>query len=165
MEWRLQVASLAELLRRPHVHYELLEREGFAGDGLSAIEKDCVEIDIKYSGFIKRQQRQLEKVQKRLHRRIPADVDYAAITTLSNEGREKLQKIRPETIGQASRLGGVDPSDVNCLMVYLEVGRRQAAMQAERDSGALAARKGTLHPAVTAQVVADNAASAAVAPS
>jgi tRNA modifying enzyme MnmG/GidA C-terminal domain len=109
------------------VHYATLDAHGAGSDSLTKIEKDCVEIDIKYSGFIKRQQQQLDKQKKRMHRPLPEDIDYSTMGTLSMEGREKLQKIRPSTIGQASRLGGVDPADISALMIHLEVQRRQAA--------------------------------------
>jgi tRNA uridine 5-carboxymethylaminomethyl modification enzyme len=131
---------LADFLRRPHVTYNVLDSHDMGNTELTSIEKDCVEIDIKYAGFITRQQRQLDKMKKKLHRPIPLDLDYTKVATLSLEGREKLQKIRPGTIGQASRLGGVDPADVSSLMVHLEVRRRQAAKERQQNGHGTAPR-------------------------
>lgn len=124
--------TLTDLLRRPHVHYGLLERHGMAEgtEGLTAAEKEAVEIEIKYSGFIKRQSKQLATVAAKHAKRIPDDLDYDAIATLSKEAREKLGKMRPRDIGQASRIGGVNPSDIANLLVHLETRRRQAAAAA-----------------------------------
>ena len=109
------------------MHYNLLDKHELGSPALSKIEKDCVEIDIKYAGFIKRQQLQLDKLSKKLNVKIPADIDYDAVAAMSAEGREKLKKICPSTIGQASRLGGVNPADISSLLVHLEVRRRKAA--------------------------------------
>ena len=121
------MVTLADLLRRPHVHYPLLEKHGLGGgDSLSSAEKEAVEIEIKYSGFIKRQSKQLATVAAKHSKRIPDDVDYASIATLSKEAREKLEKVRPRDIGQATRIGGVNPSDISNLLVHLEARRRMA---------------------------------------
>ncbi|MGG6237671.1 tRNA uridine-5-carboxymethylaminomethyl(34) synthesis enzyme MnmG [Nodosilinea sp. AN01ver1] len=124
--------TLADLLRRPGFHYGDLERYGLHNPDLLREEKEGAEIDIKYSGYIQRQQNQIDQVAKNTGRKLPATLDYMAIDTLSKEAREKLTQVRPLTIGQASRIGGVNPADVNALLVYLE-------LQARRDRTAAAA--------------------------
>jgi tRNA uridine 5-carboxymethylaminomethyl modification enzyme len=87
---------------------------------LNKTEKEEVEIEIKYSGYIKRQQVQIEQVSRHSHRHLPPNLDYMAIATLSMESREKLTQVNPLTIGQAARIGGVNPADINALLVYME---------------------------------------------
>ncbi len=111
---------LADLLRRPGLHYSDLERHGLGNPSLKEDEKEGVEIEIKYSGYIKRQQTQIEQVSRQTQRPLPASLNYMDIDTLSMEAREKLSQIRPLTLGQASRIGGVNPADINALLVYLE---------------------------------------------
>jgi len=120
---------LADLLRRPGFHYPDLEAFGLGNAHLQQSEKEGVEIDIKYSGYIKRQQTQIEQVSRQSQRPLPQGINYLTIETLSMEAREKLNHIRPLTIGQASRIGGVNPADINALLVYLELtrGSRQAS--------------------------------------
>ena len=124
--------TLGELLRRPRFHYTDLETFELGNPQLARAEKEGAEIDIKYSGYLQRQQRQIDATAKQEHRKLPGDMNYMAIETLSMESREKLTKVRPLTIGQASRIGGVNPADVNALLVHLEV---QAAK--ERDAAAV----------------------------
>ncbi|XP_024536313.1 uncharacterized protein LOC9630040 [Selaginella moellendorffii] len=112
------------LLKRPHVHYELLDKHGAGNPLLSREEKECVEIDIKYEGLIARQTIQLKQMALKLHKEIPDSVDYTSVATLSKEAREKLTQIRPRNIGQASRIGGVRPSDISSLLVHLDVLKR-----------------------------------------
>lgn len=119
--------TLADLLRRPGFHYGDLERFGLGNPELDRAVKEGVEIDIKYSGYIQRQQNQIEQIARQEHRKLPADLDYHAIETLSKEAREKLSKLRPLTVGQAARIGGVNPADVNALLIYLEVQSRRNA--------------------------------------
>lgn len=118
--------TLADLLRRPGFHYDNLERYKLSNLNLTTVEKEGAEIDIKYSGYLQRQQNQIDQIARMAHRQLPADLDYAAIETLSKEAREKLAKVKPLTIGQAARIGGVNPADVNALLVYLEVRSRTA---------------------------------------
>jgi tRNA uridine 5-carboxymethylaminomethyl modification enzyme len=113
--------TLADLLRRPGFHYINLESYGLGNVDLTQAEKEGAEIDIKYSGYIQRQQHQIEQIARHSNRQLPKDLDYLKIETLSMEAREKLNKVRPLTIGQASRLGGVNPADLNALLIYLEV--------------------------------------------
>jgi tRNA uridine 5-carboxymethylaminomethyl modification enzyme len=112
---------LADLLRRPGFHYIDLERYGLANANLERAEKEGAEIDIKYSGYLARQQNQIEQIARQANRQLPADLDYASIDTLSKEAREKLTKVKPLTIGQAARIGGVNPADINALLIYLEL--------------------------------------------
>ena len=116
--------TLAELLRRPGLHYSDLEQFGLGGTNLEKAAKEGAEIDIKYAGYIKRQQRQIEQVSRQENRPLSPDLDYASIETLSAEAREKLAQVQPLTIGQAGRIGGVNPADINALLVYLETQAR-----------------------------------------
>ncbi|MBD2446303.1 tRNA uridine-5-carboxymethylaminomethyl(34) synthesis enzyme MnmG [Nostoc sp. FACHB-152] len=113
--------TLADLLRRPGFHYIDLNRYGLGNISLTQAEREGAEIDIKYSGYLARQQNQIEQVARQAHRQLPADLDYAKIDTLSKEAREKLSKVKPLTIGQAARIGGVNPADINALLIYLEL--------------------------------------------
>lgn len=119
--------TLADLLRRPGFHYGDLTRYGLGNTQLNRAETEGAEIDIKYSGYIQRQQHQIEQISRQEHRKLPENLDYNAIDTLSKEAREKLSKVRPLTVGQATRIGGVNPADVNALLIYLEVQARQNA--------------------------------------
>lgn len=122
--------TLGELLRRPGFHYADLDTYGLSNPQLNLAERESTEIDLKYSGYLHRQQHQIDQVAKHEHRALPPDLDYHSIETLSKESREKLTKVRPLTIGQASRTGGVNPADVNALLVYLEIRSRQESSQA-----------------------------------
>lgn len=121
--------TLADLLRRPQFHYLDLARYGLDNPSLSSTETEAAEIDIKYSGYIQRQQQQINQVLRQEQRKLPAGLNYADIHTLSMEAREKLAKVKPLTIGQASRIGGVNPADINALLVYLETAKRLAVTQ------------------------------------
>jgi tRNA uridine 5-carboxymethylaminomethyl modification enzyme len=118
--------TLSDLLRRPKFNYAELIHYGLADANLNRFERLAAEIEVKYVGYIQRQEHQIEEVAKHSDRKLPTDIDYNAIETLSKESREKLSKIRPMTIGQASRIGGVNPADVNALLVYLEIQNRLA---------------------------------------
>ncbi len=115
--------TLADLLRRPGLHYPDLIEHNLHNPQLAQPETSGAEIDIKYSGYIKRQENQIEQVSRHANRKLPSVIDYMTIETLSMEAREKLNKVRPLTVGQASRIGGVNPADINALLVYLEINR------------------------------------------
>lgn len=116
--------TLADLLRRPGFHYLDLNRYQLGNPRLTEAEQQGVEIDLKYSGYIQRQQRQIDQITRQAGRKLPPDLNYAQIGTLSMEAREKLTQVKPLTIGQASRIGGVNPADINALLVYLEMASR-----------------------------------------
>ena len=121
--------TLAELLRRPKFHYADLKTYGLDNPELNMAETEGAEIDIKYSGYIKRQQLQIDQLAKHTKLRLPQDLDYLTVDTLRMEAREKLNQVKPLTVGQASRIGGVNPADVNALLVYLEIrSQRQKAI-------------------------------------
>ena len=113
--------TLADLLRRPKFHYADLIKYELGNADLQRAEKEGAEIDIKYSGYLARQQNQIDQVARQANRPLPGDLDYESIDTLSKEAREKLNKVKPLTIGQATRIGGVNPADVNALLIYLEL--------------------------------------------
>ncbi|MFN7229726.1 MAG: tRNA uridine-5-carboxymethylaminomethyl(34) synthesis enzyme MnmG [Synechococcaceae cyanobacterium] len=119
--------TLADLLRRPGFHSADLVRHGLADAALPAAVREGAEIDLKYSGYLARQQQQIDQVRRQHGRPIPADVDYAAIGTLAREAREKLAAVQPGTLGQAARVPGVTPADVNALLLWLELNRRRAS--------------------------------------
>jgi len=112
--------SMADLLMRPELNYELLAEIDPERKELPTDVTEQVEIELKYSGYIERQQRQVEQFKKTESRRIPENLDYDEVPSLRIEARQKLKKIRPENIGQASRISGVSPADISVLLVYLK---------------------------------------------
>ncbi len=113
--------SLYDMLRRPEVTYDSLTSLAIAGDKIAdPIAAEQVEIQTKYSGYIKRQLEEIEKHKRYENKVIPADFDYLKINSLSSEVREKLQKARPETIGQAGRVPGVTPAAISLLLVFIK---------------------------------------------
>ena len=114
-----QPTSLAELLRRPELHYEQITKIVPPSEPLPPAVTEQVEIQIKYDGYIQRQQRQIHQFKKLENFRIPDTFDYANVQGLKTEAREKLAKIRPASIGQASRLPGVSPADISILTIIL----------------------------------------------
>ena len=111
---------MADLLMRPELNYELLAEIDPERKELPTDVTEQVEIELKYSGYIERQQRQVEQFKKTESRRIPDNLDYDEVPSLRIEARQKLKKIRPENIGQASRISGVSPADISVLLVYLK---------------------------------------------
>ncbi len=124
--------TLADLLRRSGFHSSDLVRLGLAPVELPSDVREGAEIDIKYSGYLARQQQQIDQVKKQEHRALPADVDYATIATLSKEAREKLNSIQPLSLGQAARIPGVSPADVTALLLWLELRKRQTSSSQQR---------------------------------
>ena len=118
--------TLNDLLRRPGFHYVDLDRFALGNANLNRAEKEGAEIDIKYSGYLARQQNQIDQIARQAHRHLPGDLDYTIIDTLSKEAREKLTHVKPLTLGQAARIGGVNPADVNALLLYLELRRTKS---------------------------------------
>ena len=112
--------TLADLLRRPRVGYDALAPFDPARPPLDRAVRESVEIRIKYDGYIRRQNRQVEEFARLESRKLPADLDYETVTGLRLESRQKLNRIRPENFGQASRISGVSPADIAALMVFLE---------------------------------------------
>jgi tRNA uridine 5-carboxymethylaminomethyl modification enzyme len=125
--------TLAELLRRPGFHSVNLLRHGLADPVLPREVHEGAEIDLKYSGYLARQQQQISQMQRQANRALPPEIDYGAITTLSAEAREKLTLIRPATLGQASRVPGVSPADITALLLWLELQRRRADQPCTRE--------------------------------
>ncbi|WP_088242617.1 tRNA uridine-5-carboxymethylaminomethyl(34) synthesis enzyme MnmG [Calothrix rhizosoleniae] len=115
--------TLADLLRRPGFHYTNLEKYALGKPHLARAEKEGVEIEIKYSGYLARQKNQIDQIARQTKRQLSPDLDYAQIETLSKEAREKLNRVKPLTIGQAARIGGVNPADINALLIFLELGK------------------------------------------
>ena len=110
---------LIDLLRRPQVGYDDLAPFDPAPPGLPPAVREQVEITVKYEGYIRRQEKQVEEFEKLERRRLPPDMDYSHIQGLRLEAREKLAALRPENLGQAGRISGVSPADIAALMVYL----------------------------------------------
>ena len=115
-------ASLLALLRRPQVRYGDLRRFDPDMPDLPPEAAEQVEISVKYEGYIQRQAQEVEELRRMEGRKLPPDLDYAAIQGLRLEAREKLAAVRPLDLGQASRISGVSPADVAALMIYLERG-------------------------------------------
>ena len=113
-------ARLADLLRRPQVSYADIAPFDPERPELSLAVTDEVEIQIKYAGYLTRQEKQVEEFRKEEARLLPENLDYAAIPGLRLEAREKLAAIRPVSIGQAGRISGVSPADIAVLLIYLE---------------------------------------------
>ncbi len=116
-------ARLADLLRRPTIHYNELAPFDPQRPDLSTAVGEAVEIKIKYQGYIDRQLRQVEEMQKLERTPLPENMDYGCIQGLRLEARQKLDQIRPQNLGQASRVSGVSPADIAVLMVYLKQNR------------------------------------------
>lgn len=122
----------AELLRRPALHYAQLVPVIGKSDDITPFIAYCVEIEIKYEGYIKRQQSQIEAAKRQEETPIPEDIDYAPLSGLRLEAREKLAKIRPRNLGQAARIPGVNPADIACLTIEL-ARQREGAKEKKHD--------------------------------
>ena len=123
---RSGVDTLAQMLRRPELTYDKLPDRDIS---LRLDVKESVEIEIKYEGYIKRQASDIERSKNSESKIIPVDFDYLSVQSLSREARQKLTQIRPLTLGQASRISGVSPSDVGVLAVWLKRHQASAKLQ------------------------------------
>ena len=112
--------KLSELLKRTELNYEMLSKIDENRPELTRQEKEEVEIQIKYEGYIKLQEEQVKKFKKLETKILPEDIDYETLKGISLEARQKLNKFKPRSIGQASRISGVSPADVSVLLVYLQ---------------------------------------------
>ena len=112
--------KMSELLKRTEIKYDMLEKIDKERPELTKQEKEEVEIQIKYEGYIKLQEAQVEKFKKLETKLLPEGLDYETIKGISLEGRQKLNKFKPRSIGQASRISGVSPADISVLLVYLQ---------------------------------------------
>ena len=117
-------SSLAELIRRPELDYEKIQSIDPKRPKLPEGVREQVNIHIKYEGYIRRQQKQVEQFKKMESKKIPEDIDYEAVGSLRIEARQKLKAFGPSNIGQASRISGVSPADISVLLVYLEAHRQ-----------------------------------------
>ena len=112
--------KMAELLKRPEIKYNELAEIDNERPNLSIQEQEEVEIQLKYEGYIKLQETQVEKFKKLEEKILPEEIDYEKIEGISLEGRQKLNKFKPRSVGQASRISGVSPSDISVLVIYLQ---------------------------------------------
>jgi tRNA uridine 5-carboxymethylaminomethyl modification enzyme len=113
-------ATLAELIRRPELSYEMLCEIDPERPQLPEEVGEQVNICIKYDGYLQRQMKQVEQFKKLEQKKIPETIDYDTVPSLRIEARQKLKEFRPASIGQASRIAGVSPADISVLLVYLE---------------------------------------------
>ena len=118
-------AKLADLLKRPQITYEDLEPVDKDRPQYSTAIFEAVEIELKYEGYIKRQRADIEEARRLERKRLPQDVDYSAIQGLRLEAGEKLNKVKPENIGQAGRISGVSPADISVLLIWLASKERE----------------------------------------
>lgn len=115
-----KTVSLAELIRRPELNYEDVVSIARPKEKLSLQAKETVEIDIKYSGYIEKQNKQASRMSQLEEKLLPENIDYGCISGLCLEARQKLADIKPRTLGQAMRISGVSPADVSVLLIYLK---------------------------------------------
>jgi tRNA uridine 5-carboxymethylaminomethyl modification enzyme len=113
----------SDLLKRPEMTYEHIEMLAPSDLPLEMDIKEQVEIQIKYEGYIEKSLQQVERLKKMENKKVPENIDYDVINGLATEARQKLKKIKPLSIAQASRISGVNPADISILLVYLEQGR------------------------------------------
>ena len=112
--------TLAELIRRPELNYDLIKDLDKDREELPADVCEQVNINIKYSGYIERQKKQVENFKKIEGKKIPDDINYDDVKSLRIEARQKLKDYKPINLGQASRISGVSPADISVLLIYLE---------------------------------------------
>lgn len=119
------------LLKRPEITYEFITKHFPSDEVISSEVAEQVEIQIKYAGYIEKQTQQVERMKKMEDKKLPEDLDYHAISGLAIEARQKLSEVRPLSVGQASRVSGVNPADVSILLVYLEQGKLKRTKESD----------------------------------
>ena len=117
-------ATLAEIICRPELNYELVKELDPQRPELRDDVREQVNIGIKYEGYIRRQEQQVRQFRKLENRMIPEDIDYNEVGSLRLEAIQKLDKVRPRSVGQASRISGVSPADISVLLVWMEAHRK-----------------------------------------
>ena len=118
-------SKLSELLKRTEITYDLLGTIDKDRPELGEQVKEEVEIQVKYDGYIKLQEAQVEKFKKMEKKLLPEDLDYNTVKGICLEARQKLNKHKPHSIGQASRISGVSPADISVLLVYLQTEKKR----------------------------------------
>ncbi|MBM6616931.1 tRNA uridine-5-carboxymethylaminomethyl(34) synthesis enzyme MnmG [Bacillus suaedaesalsae] len=113
----------SDLLKRPEMTYQHIKEIVPSEVDLQAEIAEQVEIQVKYEGYIEKSLQQVERMKKMDTKKIPENIDYDAISSIANEARQKLKEVRPLSVGQASRVSGVNPSDISILLIYLEQGK------------------------------------------
>ena len=122
---------LIDILRRPEVSYADTAPADPERPVLSRHEEQALEVQIKYEGYIEKQLWQVERFRRLEDRKLPEDLDYLSIDGLRIEARQKLDKLRPVSVGQASRISGVSPADINVLLIHLERMRRGKRLESQ----------------------------------
>ena len=118
-------ARLSDLIKRPQLNYDVLAEIDPERPALPADVREQVNIQIKYAGYIDQQLKQVEQFKKLEGRLLPMDLDYETIQGLRLEARQKLNLVRPQNLGQASRITGVSPADISVLLIYMEQMKRK----------------------------------------
>ena len=121
-----QNKSLADILRQPNRSLKDIKALENAPEGLNDLSEDLsysTEAEVKYTGYLTRELRRINRLQKGENQKLPLNIDYRALTEMRSEGREKLMKFQPKTMGQASRIAGVNPADLQILEIYLKKGQ------------------------------------------
>jgi tRNA uridine 5-carboxymethylaminomethyl modification enzyme len=126
--------TLAELLKRPELGYRQLSQADLERPQLTWAEKEAVEVQIKYEGYIRLEQDRIDQFRKMENKKLPPGIDYLAITGLRLEARQKLNHLRPASIGQAGRISGVSPADISVLLVYLQTLRKPEAEGSDHEN-------------------------------
>ena len=126
--------SLADLLRRPQISYQDLEQLDPKRPTLSRHAREQIEVQIKYEGYIGKQLQQIQRFRRMEEKKLPTDMDYSKIDGLRIEAWQKLNQLHPASLGQASRISGVSPADINVLLIHLEKEKRK---EKGRDNGTI----------------------------
>ena len=111
--------SLGDLIRRPQLDYESIAALDKKRQELPRAVKNTVEVNIKYEGYIRKQRAEIARMEKLEEKKLPYDIDYKSLRGLRIEAAQKLDAFRPMTVGQASRISGVNPADISVLLIYL----------------------------------------------